>query len=175
MSRKSANVATPGPTAHLTSGGGSGRSGTAPWTLRCAWRTRPRTGWHEWSGWHTAATARPVAASTQIQFRYSALCWHNYIHINKWLKATFCFSRWHRISKCFYSTPSIMFSRRELQKKKRKKATCPESSPCSGTSWPLHRNASARLAAVAPLLCTDMFPGATWWYSERSGLEESTI
>lgn len=55
--------------AHLTWAGGSGHSGTVPWTLRCAWRTPPRTGLHGWSGWHTAATARPGAATKHTQFR----------------------------------------------------------------------------------------------------------
>lgn len=54
---------------HRTWAEGSGRSGTAPWTLRCAWRTPPRTGLHGWSGWHTAATARPGARAKHVMLR----------------------------------------------------------------------------------------------------------
>lgn len=46
---------------HLTLGAGFDRSGTVPWTLRCAWRTPLRTESHGWFGWHIAATARPEA------------------------------------------------------------------------------------------------------------------
>lgn len=49
----------------------------------------------------------------------------------------------------------------------------PGASPCSGTSWPLHTSASAKLAAAAHPLCTDMSPSGTWWYSEQFGLEDT--
>lgn len=66
---------------HLTWAGGSGHSGTVPWTLRCAWQTPPRTGLHGWSGWHTAATARPGARTKHTQFRLT--CSRSYIHVSK--------------------------------------------------------------------------------------------
>lgn len=45
--------------AYLTWEVESDRSDRAPWSPWSASRTPPRTGWREWSGWRTAATALP--------------------------------------------------------------------------------------------------------------------
>lgn len=47
------------------------------------------------------------------------------------------------------------------------------SSPCSGTSWPLRTSVSAKPAAAAHPLCTDMSPSGTWLYSGQFGLEDT--